>query len=388
MIITINAVVILLLIYWCLFFIIHLRGLRLFLELPFVYKKLDTEPLVSVIIAAKDEEKTIGPTIASLFKQSYKNLEIIVVNDRSTDRTSKVVEQIQSADAPQVKLINIEDLPAGWLGKNNAMYKGYMHSKGDYLLFTDADIEFAPDTVRSAVSYFSQYQVDHITLMPFFIAKSFWLRGFVHLFAVFLYATKWPWKPNDDKQTKQGIGFGAFNMLTRDAYEKIGTHKELKLRPDDDLQLGMKVKQSGLKQRYMIGADHIKVEWYPSLTEANKGLEKNIFAGINYSLPALFFVIMSILLFYLSPFIGIWFMSGWQQIALALTILFIVGVYLLYSIKVLKDTAYEVVVLPLLILIYLYIFIRSCILILRRGGMYWRGTFYSLEELKQKSQKF
>ena len=375
-----TVVVILSFIYWCPMFFIHLRGLKLVPELPFIKNELGSEPLVSVIIAAKDEEKAIGRTVESLINQSYGNIEIIVVNDRSSDRTAEVVKQFQS---PKVKLISIEELPAGWLGKNYALYRGYLDSKGDYLLYTDADIEYEEDTIRSAVSYISKQQVDHISIMPFFIAKGFWLRGFVHFFASCLYVTKWPWKPNDDSQTKQGIGIGAFNMLTRDAYEKIGTHEKLRLRPDDDLQLGMKVKQSGMKQRYMIGADHIKVEWYPSLKEANKGLEKNIFAGLNYFWPSLLFIIPSMLLFYFFPFIGVWFLNGWQQAVLALTIVFIIGVYLLYTVKVLKDTAYDVIVFPILVLIYLYIITRSCLLTLIRGGIYWRGTFYTLRELKQ-----
>lgn len=372
--------------YWFAMFIVHVRGLRLVPELPVVKLPLDEEPLVSVIIAAKDEGAAIGKTIASLTKQSYQNLEILIVNDRSTDATGAIAESWKQEDFPKVKVIHIEALPEGWLGKNYAMYTGFQHAEGSLLLFTDADIEFRPDTIRSAVGYMQKHQVDHLSLIPYFITRSFWLRGFVHFFAATLYLSKQPWKPNDDRRTKDGIGIGAFMLLTRDAYEQIGTHHELKFRPDDDLQLGIRVKQKGLKQRYMIGADHIRVEWYPSLSAAAQGLEKNIYAGINYSLPTLFFVIIAVLLFHVFPFIGIWVLGGWVRPALALAVLFMLGVYFLYGVKVSRDKPYDLVVLPLTALVYLYVFVRSCIITLRRGGIYWRGTFYTLADLKRRIQ--
>src|SRR5690606_1879935 len=157
----------------------------------------------------------------SLTKQHYKNLEIIVVNDRSTDNTAAKIEQfmeeIDEEMRQKINVLHIDALPSGWLGKNYALYRGYSLAKGDYILFTDADILFSTWTIGSAVNDFQKQQLDHLTLMPFITARHFWLRGFNHLFAFSLYLSKWPWKSNDDRQTKEGTGVGAFNLLSRKA---------------------------------------------------------------------------------------------------------------------------------------------------------------------------
>lgn len=371
--------------YWSLMLVIHAAGLRRVPKLPRVSEPLDEEPLVSVIIPARNEEEAIGQTIASLVRQTWRNLEIIVVNDRSTDRTGDVAEQWAGGANPKVKVVHVDTLPDGWLGKNYAMYTGYRHADGDVLLFTDADIAFHPDAIRSAMDVLRRDRADHVSLIPYFVARSFWLRGFVHFFGATLYLSRPPWKPNDDRQTRDGIGIGAFMMLTRDAYERIGTHRELKLRPDDDLQLGIRIKRRGLRQRYLIGTGHLRVEWYPSLSAAVRGLEKNIFAGIGYSMTALFFVLFAMLLFHVLPYAGVWVPGGWHQALFALSILSMLGVYGLYTVRVSNDKPYDLVLLPLFALMYLYVFVRACVLTLTRGGMDWRGTFYTLEELKRHS---
>lgn len=372
-------------VYWFFTFIFHAHGLRKVPKLPRIRDPLDDEPPVSVIIAARNEETAIGKTLESLTRQSYSNLEIIVVNDRSTDRTGQVAEQWQTANPAKIKVVHIETLPEGWLGKNHAMYAGYRHARGSLLLFTDADVAFHPDTIRSAVGYMKRHRADHLSLIPYFVTRSFWLKGFVHFFATTLYLNKHPWKPNDDRQTKEGIGVGAFMLLTRDAYERIGTHNRLKLRPDDDLQLGIRVKRSGLKQRYLIGTAHLRVEWYPSLSAAARGLEKNIFAGINYSLPVLFYVIFAVLLFHVFPYIGVLAFGGWTRLAFGLAVLFMLAVYFLYTVRVSGDQTLDPIVLPLHAVVYLFIFARACVLTMRRGGIYWRDTFYRLEDLRNGS---
>lgn len=363
--------------------IVHAIGLRRVPKLPRISRPLDEEPLVSVIIAARNEEEAIGRTIDSLARQTYRRLEIIVVNDRSADRTGDIAEQRAGGAFPNIRVVHVETLPEGWLGKNHAMYTGYRHAAGNVLLFTDADVEFHPDAIRSAMGYMRRSGADHISLIPYFVTRSFRLRGFVHFFGATLYLSKPPWRPNDDRQTRDGIGIGAFMLLTRDAYEQIGTHRELKLRPDDDLQLGIRIKRNGLKQRYLIGTGHLCVEWYPSLTAAARGLEKNMFAGIGYSLPALGFVIFAVLLFHVFPYVGVWIPGGWHRAAFAPAILSMLGVYGLYTVRVSNDKPYDLVLLPLFALIYLVVFVRACVLTLARGGIDWRGTFYTLEELRR-----
>lgn len=386
-----GVVVIILFTYWFVMFLLHWRGLKHVPELPIERGILSNAPLVSIIIAAKDEEKSIVHTLKSLINQNYENVEIIVVNDRSTDNTGKNIEyfikEIDNKSFNQkVKVIHIHELPTGWLGKNYALYKGYLSSSGIYVLFTDADIQFSPDTIGSAMVYFQKNQLDHLTLIPYLKARGFWLRGFIHLFAFSLYLSKWPWKPNDDRQTIQGTGIGAFNLICREAYEKIGTHKKIALRPDDDLQLGMLVKRNGLKQRLLIGKKYIEVEWYPSFWAMLKGLEKNIYAGINYSLFILFGVIIGMLFFYLQPFLVFWLLDGWKAVVNGVSIILILVLYLIYTRKLFKDSGFDGLLFPIFVLLLMYVFIRSCLITLVKGGISWRGTFYSLKELKSRGK--
>ncbi|WP_170145279.1 glycosyltransferase [Ammoniphilus oxalaticus] len=373
---------------WVCNFLIHWFGLKRLPRLPIVYRALRDEPFVSVIIAAKDEAPSIAQTMKRLLAQQYGKMELIVVNDRSTDQTGLIAEQTaaQATSGMAIKIIHIDHLPNGWLGKNNALQTGYKQARGDYLLFTDADARFHPDTIRSAISYTLDHQLDHLTLAPFMKARGFWLRGFVHYFMFSLSMVKWPWLPNNDRQRKSGYGIGAFNLLSRNAYEQIGKHEAIAMRPDDDLQLGAKVKQAGLKQRFLVGKQLLEVEWYPSLRDAIVGLEKNMFAGLRYSIPLLIGAILGKLIFYFLPFIAIWFATGWTLLAYGVTIGLILILYTRYTYQMSGERAIEVIVIPLLILLFLFVTIRSCLLTLNRGGMYWRGTFYTLDELR-KQQK-
>ncbi len=154
----------------------------------------------------------IQQTIRSLLEQNDINMEIIAVNDRSVDQTGSKMEAMKSSSEGietitiPIKTIHIDTLPSGWLGKNHAMYQGYLHAQGEILLFTDADVLFRPSTLHDAVMYMKSEQVDHITLMPKMIANSFVLRAFVHYFMYSLSFIIKPHTANDDKKHKNGIG--------------------------------------------------------------------------------------------------------------------------------------------------------------------------------------
>lgn len=373
--------------FWLFMLVMHFNGLRKVPRLPIVREPLVDEPLVSVIIAAKEEEAAIARTMRGILAQEYRNFELIVVNDRSEDATGERAEEVKremvarGCEIP-IEVVHIRELPSGWLGKNHAIYQGYLRAKGDRLLFTDADVEYQPFALRSAVQFFQELQLDHLTVTPFMEAHGFWLRGFVHFFLFALCILKWPWVPNNDKQHKEGMGIGAFNFLSRAAYEKIGTHRVIAMRPDDDLQLGTKIKQARLKQRFVTGPEHLAVEWYPSLPAAVKGLEKNLFAGLNYSFFMFVYAVIGQFVFFCFPFFAVWLYGGWVSALYFVAVLAMIAIYLLYVRSMSKDKGWEVFTLPFLVLLFLFILIRSTYLTYKQGGIYWRGTFYSLRELK------
>ncbi|HEX7055905.1 MAG TPA: glycosyltransferase family 2 protein [Bacilli bacterium] len=379
-----------LLLFWAVVCTVSFFGWRNVRTLPNAAEAKERLPLVSVIVAAKEEAENIAATVRSLMGQKLARMELIVVNDRSRDATGVRAELLKKEFALRekppfpLKTVHITALPEGWLGKNYALYQGYLQARGSMLLFADADVRFDRDVVKDALAYMSAQQIDHLTLIPDLQAEGFWLKAFVRYFLFSLSLVRPPWLANMDKQKKYGFGVGAFNLMKRSVYEAIGTHKAIAMRPDDDLELGMRIKQGGYRQRVMTGTGRLEVKWYNSLAEAFQGLEKNLFAGFRYN-PLLAFIAVSMqLMLGVLPFAGLFSPDlPLAIVSLAAVVLF-AGAYLFAAGRISQDKPWDVLVLPVSALLVAYAIARSACLAVLRGGIYWRGTFYPLRELRRK----
>jgi glycosyltransferase involved in cell wall biosynthesis len=387
---TLGIIAILTLLYWLyITFDVH-KGMHLLHTLPRSTKLPDKPPLVSVIIAAKEEESTILETVRYLLSQNYPRLEIIAVNDRSKDTTGVRLEELRKWSQGKedihthLQIIHITHLPEGWLGKNHALYQGYQQAKGQYLLFTDADILFAPGTISDSVTYMKENAVQHLTLTPNMLARGTLLRGFVHFFLFSFSLFVRPWRANVDNARESGIGIGAFNMVSRNAYEAIGTHKAIALRPDDDLQLGISLKRAGFRQKVLSGKYILQVEWYRTLTDAIIGLEKNLFSGFRYSYTIALLACLGQLIFFIAPWFGLVFLWDWRGVAYAVVVILQIWLYRKLISRLMSKRSDEAYLLPISAALLLYTMARSVWLTWKQGGIYWRGTFYSLRELKKK----
>ncbi|WP_066312563.1 glycosyltransferase family 2 protein [Bacillus sp. FJAT-29814] len=343
---------------------------------------LSNGPLLSVIVAARNEENHLRASILSQLGQTYENVEWILVNDRSDDGTGDVMDELAQQDF-RIKVIHIRHLPKGWLGKNFALYTGSQAAAGKWLLFTDADVKYQDETFAKALHYFEKHQLDHLTAAPNLHAKKFWLKTFVAFFLFGFSYFKRPWQANNPK-SKIGTGIGAFNLMSKKAYEAFGTHERIKMRPDDDLQLGMRLKQEGYRQRIVTALECIEVEWYGSLREAFVGLEKNTFAGLNYQVGMIFFSIFGVFATNVLPFIMLFSESSTIAL-LSLGNILISGIHYVMIIK--RMTVFSPIlflVLPITALLFIYSIIRASYLTFRRGGIVWRGTTYRLSELKDR----
>ncbi|MCM3766466.1 glycosyltransferase family 2 protein [Neobacillus niacini] len=343
---------------------------------------LSNGPLLSVIVAARNEENHLRASILSQLGQTYENVEWILVNDRSDDGTGDIMDELTKQDL-RIKVIHIRDLPEGWLGKNFALYTGSQAAAGKWLLFTDADVRYQDETFAKALHYFEKHQLDHLTAAPNLHAKKFWLRTFVAFFLFGFSYFKRPWQANNPK-SKMGTGIGAFNLMSKKAYEAFGTHERIKMRPDDDLQLGMRLKQEGYRQRIVTALECIEVEWYGSLREAFVGLEKNTFAGLNYQVGMIFFSIFGVFVTNVLPFIMLFSESSTIAL-LSLGNILVSGIHYVMIIK--RMTVFSPIlylVLPITALLFIYSIIRASYLTFRRGGIVWRGTTYRLSELKDR----
>ncbi|GGF08679.1 glycosyl hydrolase [Halobacillus andaensis] len=371
---------ILLLGFWIWILVEFLRGFKTIESIDH-YPMKETPQLVSVIVAAKDEERHIEDTILSIVAQENIELELIVVNDRSSDRTKQIIDDISSRHS-NVKAITITSLPNGWLGKNYALYEGVKLARSNYLLFTDADVVFDKTALARAFNYMVTHEADHVTVAPHLKASSFLLKGLISYFLFgFSYLNK-PWEANKTS-SKKGIGIGAFQLITRKCYTGVGGHERLRLRPDDDLALGQLVKNSRYKQRFVTSLLRLTVEWYPNLNAAFKGFEKNAFAGLNYSYFMAGFAITGVIISQIFPFWHLFYGSSTEQLLSGITVLLVTMAYTISTLHFTRYPIWIVVGWPLFSLLFVYMLSRALLLTMTRKEISWRDSRYSIDELKK-----
>ncbi|MGI8316235.1 glycosyltransferase [Halobacillus mangrovi] len=367
-------------IFWFIILLDFIRGFRKITSIENVLPERSSE-VISVILAAKDEEASIQQTIESLVNQKQVELEIIAVNDRSNDDTGTILQKL-SNKYNQMNCIHIESLPEGWLGKTHALWQGAKITSGNYLLFTGADIHFSPDIISKAITYMKKEKADHLTAAPNLEAQSVPLKGLISFFLFGFGYLKRPWTANNTKN-KGGMGIGAFQLMTRECYQSVGGHYSIRLRPDDDLALGMRVKKSGYNQRLVTALKSLSVEWYPSLAAALRGFEKNAFAGLNYSILRALTAMAGVIISQVLPFLFLFSSFPKVQIISAVNVILLFYLYALTTKYLTTYSRWIIVGLPFFILLFIYMLGRALILTWVRGGIMWRGSHYSLKELKQ-----
>jgi cellulose synthase/poly-beta-1,6-N-acetylglucosamine synthase-like glycosyltransferase len=339
-----------------------------------------SEPLkVSVIVAARNEARKIEAALQSILAQDYPNLEFIVVNDRSTDETGAILDRLANEDT-RVHVVHIMELPKGWLGKNHAQHFGAARATGELILFTDADVVMEHSVISRAVTYSHREEIDHLAITPNLQMPGLLLGMFGGAFALFFGMYAKPWKARDPKSPRH-IGIGAFNLVRTEAYRAIGGHQAIAMRPDDDMKLGKLLKKHGFRQDLVLSDGLITVEWYSSLDELIRGLEKNTFAGVEYSLAAVVAFSIAQLAVFIWPLVALILTHGaawWLNLAIvsSLAMLYIDNAYC-YRAK-----RWHCVGFPVTALLFQYIIWRATLKTLVNDGIDWRGTHYSLSELK------
>ena len=340
-------------------------------------------PALSVVIPARDEAQALGATLDSLLDQDLPSLEIVVVDDRSRDATRAIALRAQRRDE-RVRVVALDALPAGWLGKTHALERGAEAAGGAWLLFADADVRFAPGALRRALAYALSHELDHLVVLPRLEARGVWLKSFVAAFGLLFSVYTRPWRARDPR-SRASIGIGAFGLVRRSAYRAVGGHAPIRLRPDDDLSLGRLLKRSGFRQEAVFGADDVAVEWYPDLGSALRGLNKNAFAGMGYSVVRVAAVVVALVLTNVLPFVLLPFVAGPVRWAYALVVLTVLFVYAFDAPRQ-RHGAWLFVLHPVGTTLLAYAATASAAKALRRGQIEWRGTRYSLDELRRRGR--
>lgn len=337
-------------------------------------------PRLSILVPALNEGKTIRAALTTLLAVDYPDLEIICVNDRSSDDTGAVIAQLAAQDM-RIKAINVSELPNGWLGKVHALDQALNAATGEFVLCTDADVHFSQDALKRAVMMMEHRHIDHLSLLPEITSAGF-------LFDTALAQAGWvlfyfinPASIGTDS-CRAPMGVGAFNLVRGDLMRRIQPFKTLRMEVIDDIGLAIVCHQAGGKGALMGGGPAISLEYYAGYGEMLKGLEKNAFALSRYSLVRAsaenMFVIAAPLLAFVWPF----FRSDW-------TIASGVAVYLiscLLEFRSLQNHGVNPALIPAFpmgMMLCGIAGVRSMVQTLRRGGINWRGTTYPLDELRR-----
>ncbi|MHB1948385.1 MAG: glycosyltransferase family 2 protein [Gammaproteobacteria bacterium] len=348
-------------------------------------EKRDLMPQVSILLSVLNEEKSIETVINSLLNLDYPNLEIIAINDRSTDNTGAILERLQKKHS-RLRVYHIDQLPNGWFGKNHALDFASQHAHGKWLLFTDADVTMKSDTLLKAMSYAMQNKLHHLTIHEDHFRKQFWLKVLLLGKYVSYSMVIKPWLIRDPK-SKKSLGRGAFNLIEKDAYLKCGAHRAIALECLDDLKLGQLLKKNGYRQDVVDGQDYVEFKWYGSLQEMIVGLEKNSFSFFNYHYVLTFFTIAVALLVWIWPLIAVFVCSGmlfWlNAVNVGLSVAINAFVAKQFRLKKIYALFY-----PFAMCILLYTVLNSALRTYKNKGVIWRGTHYPLDMLRTKKASF
>jgi len=371
-------------------------------------------PRVSIIVPARNEEDTIEQALQTLLSLDYGNYEVIAVNDRSTDRTGEIMERVAQSHPKKtalggpltlaqtetqnphpvaqnatrvahrgsnLRVIHHTELPPGWLGKTHAMWTASNEASGEWLLFTDADVLFKPDSLRRALAYAEAEPADHLVLFPRMIMKRPGEYMMIAFFQTMFMFGHRPWKVADPS-TDDHMGVGAFNLVRRCVYDAVGTYEALRMEVLDDMKLGKVVKNSGFRQRNVFGGDLISIRWAHGAFGVVNNLTKNFFAILSFQWWRTVISAIGLVFVNLGPFLGLWLAQGWARLpyAVALGSMFLIYLGMSWRSSV---PPYYFLLHPVSTTLFTYTLLRSMVMTLWNDGITWRGTKYPLEELRK-----
>ena len=260
-------------------------------------------PQVSVIMPARNEERYIARCLDSLLGQDYPSFEIIAINDSSTDRTGEIIKAYAGKDS-RVIHIDASPKPEGWTGKNWACYQGYLHARGELLMFTDADSRHLPSTMSLAVGHVVSQNLDALTAVPRLICNDFWTKMTMPVLATFLHTRFSPIRVNDPN-TKTGYFFGSFFLITRSTYESVGTHEGVREELVEDGALGGKVKASKFRMKMVRGESLIDAVWARDLHTLWQGLRRFMIPVYYQDKADAYMMVVAVFFILFAPFVSL-----------------------------------------------------------------------------------
>ena len=372
---------------WCLFGLVSFHALPALLWLPFrtlarvaaCSPEPDHWPLVSVIIAARDEDARVEDALRRLLATDYPAVEIVFANDRSTDSTGAIAGRIAAEDS-RVSVLHLDEVPDGWLGKTNAMSRAAQMAQGDWLLFTDGDIFIEPPTLRHVIRHAIAKKLDHFCLLPSMETAGWMECVLTSFFAMLFCFGTYPWL-RGTRFPMAYYGVGAFNLVRRSAYEDAGGFESIRMDVMDDVNLGRLLRDHEARADLLVAGDAVRVRWQDSAWGVVRGLEKNAFANCRYSVARLIgFTLFYSAIFFL-PIAAVLCLDVFAASGFVASLVLLVVSFGCLS-RLFGGHLTVGPWLPVGAVAVLLAFWRSAVITLRQGGVRWRDTFYPIETLR------
>ncbi|HJQ14076.1 MAG TPA: glycosyltransferase [Anaerolineales bacterium] len=350
-------------------------------------------PLISVCVPARNEERNIRACVEAILSQDYPNLEVIVVDDRSTDTTPEILHQLSIQNA-RLRIIHGADLPQGWAGKPHALYQASAAVRGmpkTWLCFVDADTFLSPNTLSACYAKAIETKADMFTIMTFQILGSFWEKVVMPIVMTALSVGFSPRKVNDPN-SQDAIANGQFILIKRSVYDAVGGHESVKDQIVEDKALSEQVKRNGYRLIVANGYSFVRTRMYTSLPEMWEGWTKNIYLGL-HDRPSLvllgilgaFLALFAAVILPLWPVLGVWWYlrdGGWLALTVILEaiLLWTLVIYMRARVALGMGTSpWYAFTLPLGSGVFAAMMLSSTWKVLSGQGVLWKGRRYTLK---------
>jgi chlorobactene glucosyltransferase len=341
-------------------------------------------PLVTVIISAKDEESHIEEAVKSILASDHSSIQLILVDDRSVDRTFEIMGDLARHD-DRVTVLSILDLPQGWTGKTHAVFLATNHAVGEIFLFTDADTVFRPDAISRALRFFLANGLDMLSLVPGFTERGF-LEDAVHPHMALGLSYFYPLTEVNDSSKTAAMASGCFIMMTKRAYREVGTWEKFRSQLTEDVALAKEVKAKGLKMGLMRGGDLVCTRPFTTLSEVCRFWKRTYYGALEQNIPKMVQLVFNyaslallILLFVLS---GALLLAGtattpvtWLFVVSTLGMAAVVIPYSLF-IRLERGNWLYGLMAPVGIFVGAWVAMDTLGTVVMDRGIHWRGSLY------------
>ena len=341
-------------------------------------------PKLSLIAAACNEGDKVGPAARTLLALDYPDLEIILVDDRSTDETGEVLDRLAAED-PRLRVLHVTELPDGWLGKVHALHRALGEATGEWVLFTDADVHFQPRALKTAVGYCLPRGLDYMAAFPIVWRTNLLLEAVIAASIRQLIATVRPWQLGDP-QAGGYLGVGAFNLVRRSALAATKGFEHLRMEVADDAGLALMLKDSGAACELVNAFDLLGLHWYRSVGEIMGASERLFATAVDCRFRKALTLAPLALALELAPFLAplALLLDGplrYVGAAGATVSAAWVAASVLMS-RWVRQPAWPALLSPLTAPLAAFAVVRAAVLGRRQGGIVWRGTLYPTEALR------